>query len=215
MNKFEQFAKLFKEYNSHTNLMSKNDAKMLETKHIPDCLAISKFFEKYSVPKTLLDIGTGGGLPAIPIALAFPTIDVTATDSIGKKIKFIENVKKELSIDGLHPVCERVENLKNKGVFDIVTTRAVASLSTILEYSAPFAKINGYIVAYKSKTADDELNAAQNAIKVLKLKFIEKIDVSNFQNDDDVERYLLIFQKIDKTPSAYPRQNNLARKNPL
>ena len=119
-----------------------------------------------------------------------------------------------MSIDGLRPVCERAENLKNKGVFDVVTTRAVASLSTILEYSAPFAKINGYIVAYKSKTADDELNAAQNAIKVLKLKFIEKIDVSNSQNDD-VERYLLIFQKIDKTPSAYPRQNNLARKNPL
>lgn len=214
MNKFEQFAKLFKEYNSHTNLMSKNDAEMLETKHIPDCLAISKFFEKYSVPKTLLDIGTGGGLPAIPIALSFPTIDVTATDSIGKKIKFIENVKKELSIDGLHPVCKRVENLKNKGVFDVVTTRAVASLSTILEYSAPFAKINGYIVAYKSKTADEELLAAQNAIKILKLKFIEKIDVSNSQNDD-VERYLLVFQKIDKTPSVYPRQNNLARKNPL
>lgn len=214
MNKFEQFAKLFKEYNSHTNLMSKNDAEMLETKHIPDCLAISEFFEKYSVPKTLLDIGTGGGLPAIPIALAFPTIDVTATDSIGKKIKFIENVKKELSIDGLHPVCERVENLKNKGAFDVVTTRAVASLSTILEYSAPFAKINGYIVAYKSKTADEELNAAQNAIKILKLKFIEKIDVSNSQNDN-VERYLLVFQKIDKTPSVYPRQNNLARKNPL
>lgn len=211
MNKFEQFAKLFKEYNSHTNLMSKNDVEKLETKHIPDCLAIKKFFEKYPNQKTLLDVGTGGGLPSIPIAIEFPEINVTALDSIAKKIKFIENVKQELSIDGLRPICERVESFGKKGFYDVVTTRAVASLSTILEYSAPFAKLNGYIVAYKSKTADEELSLAQNAMKILKLKFIEKIDVST-QND---ERYLLIFQKIGKTPASYPRINNLARKNPL
>ena len=83
---FSEYIKAFLEQNSKLNLISKNDEKLLWEKHIFDSLAIEKFFEKYNTaPKTLLDFGTGGGFPAIPIALAYPEIEVTAMDSIGKK----------------------------------------------------------------------------------------------------------------------------------
>lgn len=192
--------------------MSKKDSEKLETKHIPDSLAIKKFFEKYYLPENILDIGTGGGFPAIPIALEYEEIEVFALDSTAKKIKFIENVKNELILQNLFPVCSRIEDFDKKEFFDVVTTRAVANLSSILEYSAPFAKINGYIVAYKSKTADDELLLAKNALKILGLNFIEKIDC---KIDEDLSRCLLVFQKMKKTPKNYPRGNNLVRKNPL
>lgn len=212
MDKFQKFAELFRQYNSHTNLMSKNDAEKLETKHIPDSLAIKNFFEKYYLPEKILDIGTGGGFPAIPIALEYEKIKVFALDSTAKKIKFIENVKNELILQNLFPVCSRIEDFDKKEFFDVVTTRAVANLSSILEYSAPFAKINGYIVAYKSKTADDELLLSKNALKILGLNFIEKIDC---KIGEELSRCLLVFQKMKQTPKNYPRGNNLVRKNPL
>lgn len=213
MNKITEFIKLFEEYNTHTNLMSKNDIQKLKEKHIPDCLAIEKFFEKYNEQKNIIDIGTGGGLPSIPISIKYPNINVYAIDSIAKKIKFIEEVKEKLNIENLIPICSRIEDFEKKEFFDIATTRALATLSVILEYCAPYVKKDGYIVAYKSKTADEELKNAKNAIKILGLKFIEKIDIDTENND--IERYLLIFQKISQTPKKYPRKNNLARKNPL
>lgn len=212
MNKLIQFTELFKQYNEHTNLMSKNDVEKLEEKHIPDCLNINKFFEKYTYPKNLLDIGTGGGFPSIPVALKFPEIEVYAMDSINKKINFIREIKNKLNVENLIPICSRIEDFDKKEFFEAVTTRAVASLSTILEYSAPFVKINGYIIAYKAKTAEEELEEAQKSMKILGVKYIDKID---YKISDDYERCLLIFQKIKHTPNTYPRKNNLARKNPL
>lgn len=212
MNKLSQFTELFKQYNEHTNLMSRNDVEKLEDKHIPDCLNINKFFEKYKYPKNLLDIGTGGGFPSIPIALEFPDIEVYAMDSINKKINFIKEIKNKLEVKNLTPICSRIEDFDKKEFFETVTTRAVASLSTILEYSAPFVKTNGYIIAYKSKMAEEELEEAKNAMKILGIKYVEKID---YKISEDYERCLLIFQKIKQTPNTYPRKNNLARKNPL
>ena len=175
--------------------MSKNDVQKLAEKHIPDSLAIEAFFGKYKEPENLLDIGTGGGFPAIPIAMEHSNINVFALDSIAKKIKFIKVAKENLHLENLTPICTRV-----------------ADLSVILEYSAPFIKQGGYFVAYKSKTADEELILAENAIKILGLKFVEKIDVSK---TEDENRCLLIFKKIKPTPKKYPRPNNAARKQPL
>lgn len=212
MTNFTEFIKLFEEYNSHTNLMSKNDTQKLAEKHIPDSLAIEIFFEKYGKPKNILDVGTGGGFPSIPIAIEFNDIQVFALDSIAKKIKFVELTKEKLNLQNLFPICTRIEDFNEKEKFEVVTSRAVANLSVILEYSAPFIKKDGYFVAYKAKTADEELISAENATKILGLKFVEKIDVSK---SEETSRCLLIFKKIKSTPKKYPRPDNLARKQPL
>lgn len=193
---FEKYSKLFLEYNAHTNLMSKNDEKVLFEKHIFDSLALNLFFEKYEI-KNMLDIGTGGGFPSLPIAIAFENINVTAIDSIQKKLNFIENTKKELNLKNIKTICQRAENYDAKMLtsFDMVTCRAVSALKNLFDYTIPYIKQNGYFVAYKSKIYEQELEDAKNVIKKSKVKLIDVIDYA-LPLTENFERKLLVFQKL-------------------
>lgn len=172
---FNDYIKVFLEQNAKLNLISKNDEKFLWEKHIFDSLCIEKFFEKYGNNfRTLLDFGTGGGFPSVPIALAYPELSVTAVDSIGKKINAVTEIKKALHIDNLTTICTRVENFDGK--FDIVTTRAVASLDKIIHYAIPKLKKDGYFAAYKSIKAAEEIKEAQKSLQKFKAKVIDIIE---------------------------------------
>lgn len=164
---FDKYITEFLDQNSKLNLISKNDEKFLWEKHIYDSLSLSKFFEKFNIDpngKSLLDIGTGGGFPSIPLAIAYPEMDVTALDSIRKKINAITEIKRNLELTNLNPVCERAENLKGKK-FDFVTSRAVAAMKILIPYAIPLMKPDGYFIAYKSLRAEEELKEAANIIK--------------------------------------------------
>lgn len=197
MNKFEiksdftKYQTLFLEENSRLNLISKNDEKYLFEKHIYDSLAIKLFFEKYGEKwDKLLDIGCGGGFPAVPIAIEYPGINVVGIDSIQKKINSINRIKEGLALNNLETICGRVENLKNRH-FDIITSRAVAKLDKISEYALPLLKKDGYFIAYKSRKALEEL---KNAEKVL-AKYRAKVkDIINYTLplDEVYERNLII-----------------------
>lgn len=173
-NNYEKYMQAFITQNSRLNLISKNDEKFLWEKHIFDSLAIEKVFEKYSKGKTLLDIGTGGGFPSVPIAISYPEIEVYALDSIRKKINAIEILKSELKIKNLHTICERVENITDK--FDIVTSRAVAQLKIITEYAIPKLNQNGIFVAYKSIKKDEEIKEAHQTLKKYNAEIIDIIE---------------------------------------
>lgn len=189
---YKDYMECFLEENSKVNLISKNDEKYLWEKHVFDSLAIENFFNKYS-PKctTLLDIGTGGGFPSVPIALTYPKIQVTALDSIAKKIRAIESIKEKLQIKNLTPVCSRVENTDGK--FDIVTSRAVSSLDKICVYALPKLKKNGYFVAYKSRKSEEEIENAKNVLKKSKA---EVVDVIGYELplDEKIDRNLIIIK---------------------
>lgn len=164
---FDKYITEFLDQNSKLNLISKNDEKFLWEKHIYDSLSLSKFFEKFNIDpngKSLLDIGTGGGFPSIPLAIAYPKMNVTALDSIRKKINAITEIKRNLELTNLNPVCERAENLKGKK-FDFVTSRAVAAMKILIQYAIPLMKPDGYFIAYKSLRAEEELKEADNIIK--------------------------------------------------
>ncbi|DAB24532.1 MAG TPA: 16S rRNA (guanine(527)-N(7))-methyltransferase RsmG [Candidatus Limenecus avicola] len=216
--RLQNFEQLFKIYNSHTNLVSKNDEKVLFEKHIYDSLCLALFFKKFNINTSakILDVGTGGGFPSLPLAIVFPQLQIYPLDSIAKKIGFIEFVQKELRLDNLHTMCKRAEELPQemKGYFDVVTSRAVASLNTLLEYTVPFACSTGFVVAYKSKNADEELQNAKNAISVLKCEAVQRIkyELPQIQEHD---RELIIFKKTGKTPLLYPRKSGQAKKTPL
>lgn len=174
---YKKYIETFLELNSKINLISKNDEKYLWEKHIFDSLAIKYFFEKYfkthTSPFTLLDIGTGGGFPAVPIAITYPDIEVYALDSIRKKINTIETLKSELDIKNLHPICDRAENIKTK--YDLITSRAVAPLKVITEYAMPLLKDRGYFIAYKSLRAPEEIEEAKQTLKKHKAHVIDVI----------------------------------------
>lgn len=192
---FNNYINIFLEQNSKLNLISKNDEKFLWEKHIVDSLSIEKFFEKYIPPqkiKTLLDFGTGGGFPSVPIAINYPNIKVTAIDSIRKKINAITNIKEELNLTNLTPICGRVETLDKK--FDVITSRAVANLGKIVEYAIPRLKDNGYFVAYKSVKAHEEINDAKLTLKKYKAQIIDIIQY-DLPLEENHTRNLVIISK--------------------
>lgn len=188
---FNAYARIFLGKNSRLNLISKNDEKFLFEKHIFDSLAINLFL-KPKDGETLLDLGTGGGFPSVPIAILHENLNVYPLDSIRKKINTIEEIKNDLDLKNLFPICERAENLKQK--FDYITTRAVAPLDTVLKYAFPNLKKGGYFIAYKSKKATDELKDAEKTIKSLNFKLIDIIEYA-LPLKEKYERNLIIFKK--------------------
>ena len=171
---FERYIDVFLAQNAKLNLISKNDEKYLWEKHIFDSLSIEKFFNTIDITGIrLLDIGTGGGFPAVPVALAYPTLEVFGLDSIRKKINAIEAIKEELEIKNLHPLCDRAENIKER--FDIVTSRAVASLKIISRYALPLLKKDGYFIAYKSRKVEDEISEAKDVLRKYQAKIVDII----------------------------------------
>lgn len=215
---FNSFIALFKEYNEKVNLISKNDVNYLFEKHIFDSLSFNLFYEKYIKNKNLklLDIGTGGGFPAIPVSLKYKNINVTALDSINKKINFIKYAKETLDIKNINPTCSRVEDLplNLKSSYDVVTSRAMAELRVILEYAMPYVKVGGYFVAYKSIKTEEEITNAKNALKLLNSKVVDIIEYS-LPIEEENKRYLIIIKKEKDVPSSYPRKNGLPKKKPL
>lgn len=191
---FENYIKAFLAENAKVNLISKNDEKYLWEKHIFDSLAIEKFFEKYNFEaKELLDFGTGGGFPSVPIALAYPNISVTAVDSIRKKINAIVSIKNTLDIKNLTPICERIENIDKK--FDVVTSRAVANLGKIVEYAIPHLKNDGYFVTYKSVKVQEEINEAKPFLKKYNAKIVDIIQY-NLPLTENHTRNLVVIKRI-------------------
>lgn len=173
---FDKYEKIFLEKNSRVNLISKNDEKLLFEKHVFDSLAFDLFIQKFDIKGAgdLLDIGTGGGFPSVPLSILYDELNIFPLDSIRKKIKAVEEIKDELGLNNLFPICDRAENIKQE--FDFITSRAVAPMEAILKYAMPHLKKGGYFVAYKSKRAQDELKDAQKTLKHFKAKVVDVID---------------------------------------
>ena len=192
---YKDYIEAFLKQNSYINLISKNDEKFLWEKHIYDSLSIEKFFKKYyknTDGLKFLDIGTGGGFPSVPVALAYPKINVTALDSIRKKINAIAKIKDELKIKNLNPVCDRAENISEK--YDVITARAVSSLDKVCEYALPLLKKSGYFVAYKSVKAEEEINKAASVLKKFKAKTVDIIEYQ-LPLTENYTRNLVIIKK--------------------
>ena len=188
---YQNYIRVFLAQNSILNLISKNDEKYLWEKHIFDSLNINLFFEKYGTPKTMLDIGTGGGFPSVPVAITYPSIEIYALDSIAKKVNAVENMKQELNLKNLHTICARVETLDKK--YDLVVSRAVASLDKLIIYAEKCVCEGGYFVAFKSRLLEEELATAQKVLKHSKLKLIDTLEYE-LPTEEKHIRKLVVFK---------------------
>lgn len=211
LQKFEDFYNFLQETNAHTNLIAKASPQDIWLKHFVDSLYFSKI--KPKSPFNLLDIGSGGGFPSLPIQILYEESKVMAVDSIGKKINFLNTSAKNLNLSNFNAVQIRAEDLSKEYLssFDYVTARAVSSLDTLSEYCIPYLKQGGLFVAYKSKTAKEEIEQAKNAIKILGGKIVDIVEY----NLEEFERNLIIIEKTTKTPPQYPRKAGLPKKSPL
>ncbi len=170
-------------------------------------------FEKIEIAnKKILDIGTGAGLPGVPLKINEPTIDLFLLETMGKRVKFLESLK-QIGIDAtiIHARAEEVANDFNNA-FDIVTLRAVKETRIALEFMARFAKIGGLLVLPKGQKASEEKDTATTAEKTLGLQYLKTV-VKTLPSGRT--NNVLIYKKVSETPIKYPRNFSQISKKPL
>ncbi|WP_036611365.1 16S rRNA (guanine(527)-N(7))-methyltransferase RsmG [Oribacterium sp. P6A1] len=212
------------EKNKVMNLTAITEEHDVIVKHFIDSMCIynmelegNRINNSFLKDKFLIDVGTGAGFPGLVLKILFPDLNIVLSDSLKKRLNFIEDVIKELKLDKIELVHGRAEDLahdpKFREKFDFSTSRAVANLSTLTEYDLPFVKLNGYFIAYKSGKIEEELNQAEKAIKILGGKVENQI---HFVLTDDIsERSIIFIRKIKNTGKNYPRKAGTPSKSPL
>jgi 16S rRNA (guanine527-N7)-methyltransferase len=184
----KQLLPLYEEWNSQINVISRKDLDQLYTRHVLHSLAIHKFLQ-FAPGSRVLDIGTGGGFPGIPLAILNPEVNFVLVDSIGKKIKVVQEVSSAIGLSNVTAFHERAEKIK--GPFDFIVSRAVAELKLLLQWS------NG-------KIAKKQINALPNGLICLKggdlkdelkglSKDIEVYDLKQWFSDDFFETKKLVY----------------------
>ena len=223
LSSFTLFMEMLIEKNKVMNLTAITEPAEIIIKHFYDSLtlaALPEISEMMHKGAKVFDLGTGAGFPGVPLKIAFPSIDITLCDSVNKKLSFVEDVLKAVSDGGYRVLHLRAEDAgadcEHRGKYDIVVSRAVANLSTLLEYCLPLVKTGGYFVSYKgaeSKELSDELSGAEKACMVLGGELYKK--ESLLLPLDMGGRSLIIFKKQKETPKKYPRKAPLPKKDPL
>lgn len=215
----EQAQKLYKymtiliDWNKKINLTAITQEKDIIYKHFIDSISINKYINNKT---DIIDIGTGAGFPGIPLKILNSKNSFTLVDSLGKRINFLQNVKKDLNLNNINLIHSRVEDLAQldayREKFDIVASRAVANLRVLVEYMLPLVKEDGICICMKGPNIEEEIKDAKNAMNILGGK-IEKIDFMELPGE--MQRNIVIIRKIKNTPNMYPRKAGIPVKQPL
>lgn len=202
-NQFDQYYHLLYETNKVMNLTAIIEEDEVYEKHFYDSLLFS--FELDLNNKTLVDVGSGAGFPGLVLAICFPNAQLTLIEANGKKCHFLNIVKESLNLDNATIINTRVEDYskKNREVFDIVTARAVAPLKHLLEYGIPLVKVNGYFIAMKANTENEEINIV-NYYNKLDIKEESRV-IFNLPKENSI-RTIIKYLKLKETSSKYPRR---------
>ena len=213
--KFEKYMVGILEWNEKVNLTNITDHDEFIEKHYIDSIVIANQDEFIEADK-IIDVGTGGGFPGVPLAILFPEKNFILLDSLNKRLKIINQLTNEIGINNVTTIHGRAEELAKKPElresFDMCLSRAVANLTSLSELCIPFVKENGTFIAYKGPGINEELENAQKAIEILggSISKIEDVNINN-----NMEHKLLFINKIRNTPKKYPRKPGEPIRNPI
>lgn len=213
---FTDFYEYLVEKNKVMNLTGITEFQEVLVKHFLDSLACVKAVDMSRI-KRIMDIGTGAGFPGVPLKIAFPHLEVCLLDSLKKRVNFLEETFQMLKLENITAIHGRAEeyakNKQYRETYDLCVSRAVSNLATLSEYCLPYVKTGGYFISYKSGTVQEEVEQAQKAVKILGGKIQ---DVVYFQlPDSEIQRSLVVIEKIKATPGRYPRKAGTPLKEPL
>ncbi len=205
LDQLKEYASFLLEYNQHTNLTAIRDINEVYLKHFYDSLTIVKAINLKEV-NTVLDIGTGPGFPGMVLKIIYPHLQITLMDSNNKKIGFLKALAQELNLN-VEIIYGRAEEfiVNRREYYDVVTSRAVASLDILAELSIPYVKTNGLFVAMKSNY-QEELQATLPILKKLDSK-VEKIEKFSLPKIE-ANRAIICIRKEKATNHKYPRNYN-------
>lgn len=213
-----QYLDLLLEAGKNLNLSSIKEKDQAIHKHLVDSLTVLSLLK---LPKTgsglWIDLGSGGGLPGIPLAIACPEKKIVLIEATGKKCVFLNQCVKDLKLENKISVKNgRAEDLAHKDLrekCEAVFVKAVAEIRVLLELGLPFLTEDGVLVMYKGPNVDEELKKAAKALHMLNAELIEKKEVT--LPEEGGKRNLLVFKRKGKVPSMYPRKPGTPGKKPL
>lgn len=207
---FEKYMHLLLEWNEKMNLTAITQEEEVWEKHFYDSIIP---FSKLDF-SNMCDIGSGAGFPGIPVKIAFPNVQMTLVEPLQKRCRFLNEVKESLGLENLEILNVRAEDLAKtkRECFDVVSARAVAKLSILLELCVPFVKKGKMMVSLKGKNGHEELENAKKAIDTLG---VELVNEDTFLINQEATRINLYFKKIKNTPIKYPRAYGQIKKKPL
>lgn len=208
-----RYAELLVEKNKVMNLTAITEPADIAALHFLDSAALLSLADLSG--KTVADVGTGAGFPGMVLRILEPSIQLTLLDSLNKRVDFLKEVCQDLAladVDCIHARAEEFAAAHREG-FDVVTSRAVASLPLLAELCLPLVREGGYFLPMKSVDSDAELRAAAHAVEVLGGAVERTVDYAI--PGTDVRHRLIFMKKVRKTPQKYPRAFAKIKKNPL
>ncbi len=228
LQQFLRFRALLLEWNERINLTAITDPQDILLKHFLDSLTCLLAIPQWQARKDggqererealqLLDVGSGGGFPGIPLALACPTWEVTLLEATGKKVRFLEEAISQLELHHVAALQGRAEEVahdaRHRSHYDLVTARGLASLPILLEYCLPFCRPGGLVIAQKKGAISAEIESSKRAAAALggRLHSIQPISLPGLED----QRVLVVFEATQKTPARYPRRAGAPAKHPL
>ena len=213
----QEYARLLASYEL-ANVIGTREVDRILMDHVLDslsCFLHEPLFRAWR----LADVGSGGGLPGIPIKILRPDLAMTLVESTGKKASFLRHAIGGLSLRGVEVANTRVEDLGraggHRGAYDVVTCRAVARLSVVAEYCVPLLETGGCVIAMKGRLEPEELAEGNRAVDALGAKVAETTRVPMLPEVGEKDRNLVILEKIRQTPAQYPRRSGIVVKRPL
>ena len=212
-NQLVSYMELTLKANESFNLTANDTKESFMIKNIIDSLLIVKNLDLDG--KNILDLGSGAGLPGIPLAIYYKNTNFTLLEPLTKRANFLKEIAQKLGLKNVKVVNDRAEIfIKNaRESFDFVTSRAVSRLNILLELSIPFLKVGGKLIAYKGINYQEEINESKNALDLLSSKIIA-IEEENLVQINE-KRYNIFIQKNQKTCQKYPREYRLIKKKAL
>lgn len=214
LDRFDSYAERLVRWNSHVNLTAITEPEDIVIKHFADSLYPLKYIHMTAGQK-VVDVGSGGGFPGLPMLIVNPAIEVNFVDSVGKKLAFVKDVLRNSGLFGTvtHKRAEEIgKDSKYREQYDYAVARAVAPLNILCEYCLPLVRVGGLFVSLKGSSGKDELRQAEKAIKTLGGE-LAKFEEYSLSNGDG--RSLIIIRKISQTPTKYPRKTKKIDTRPL